>query len=175
MLRAALLLIGKLVLVSIALFVLWQGSVPALGEFWPGGLERPWMAWQKAVLLWFYQVFDLEKDTYNQAWRLSRGYILSVIPFLGLMIVGGPPGIRRRLLWSLLGLAIIALWQLCTPLILYILYGKFGGGKSFFVGIFPVFMFSYALPFILWVVSSRDRIEKWLSDRQTPVPPQPES
>ena len=170
MVRAALLFIAKLVVVSIVLFALWQGSLPGLGEFWSGGMERPWMAWQKTVLLWFYQVFDLEKDAYNQAWRLARGYILSVIPFLGLMIVGGPPGIRRRLWWILLGLAVIGLWQLCTPLILYFLYVKFGGGKSFFVGIFPVFMFSYALPFVLWVVSSRNRIEQWFAHRQASLP-----
>ncbi len=167
MVRPVLLFVLKLIAVSLVLFVLWQGAVPGLGSFWPGGLERPWLAWQKAVLRWFYQVLELDASTYNQAWRLARGYVLSVIPFVGLMMAAGPARVRQLLSRGLLGLAIIGCWQVLTPLVLYLLRSQYGGGKSFFVGIFPVFMFSYALPFILWILFSRDRIGRWFSQAKT--------
>lgn len=171
MIRAVLLFILKLALVSVALFILWQGELPGAGTFWPGGLEQLWLAWQMAVLRWVYRVFGMNGQTFNDAWLFARGYVLSVIPYLGLMIVGGPTGWRDRLLRGLWGLGVIALWQLITPLILYLLRGQYGGGKSFFIGVFPIFMFSYALPFVLWVVLSRRRIDQWLAQRQAPDAP----
>ena len=171
MLRAVLLFILKLAAVSLVLFILWQGELPGGEAFWPDGLEGLWLAWQMAVLRWLYRVFGLNAETFNDAWLFARGYVLSVIPFLGLMIAGGPVRLKDRLLRTLYGLAVIGGWQVCTPLVLYVLRSHYGGGKTFFVGVFPVFMFSYALPFVLWVVFSRRRIEQWLAHvRPSPTP-----
>jgi len=167
MARAVMLFVLKLAVVSVVFFLLWKGSLPGGTEFWPGGVEELWFAWQMAVLRWLYGIFHLNAEIFNQAWQLARGYSLSIIPYLGLMVVGGPLKLRGRLLRGLYGLLIIAAWQICTPLILYFLQSTLGEGKSFFVGIFPVFMFSYALPFVLWVVFSRDRIEKWFTKRDS--------
>ncbi|MFC1475797.1 hypothetical protein ACFLQW_02195 [Candidatus Zixiibacteriota bacterium] len=162
MIRALVLLVLKLAGISAILFIFWQGSLPGLGTFWPGGLEQYWLSWQKPVLRWFYRVLELNADRYNTSWQLARGYVLSVMPFAGLMIVAGPAK-WRRLYWGVLGLAIIGCWQIATPLILYLLQSRLGGGRSFFVGIFPVFMLSYSLPLILWVLFARDRITQWFS------------
>ncbi len=172
MARELMLLVLKLAAVSAILFIFWQGSLPGLGNFWPGGLEQYWLLWQKPVLRWFYRVLELNADSYNASWQLARGYVLSVIPFAGLMIVAGPPG-WRRLSWGVLGLAIIGCWQIATPLMLYLLQSRLGAGRSFFVGIFPVFMFSYSLPLILWVLFSRDRISRWFL--RTPFSGKPET
>lgn len=171
MTRALLLLALKLAMVAAVLFIFWQGTLPGLGNFWSGGLEQFWLSWQKPVLRWVYRVLSLDAATYNKSWQLARGYVLSVIPFIGLMIVAGPAG-WRRLTWGGLGLAIIGCWQTITPLILYLLRSQLGAGRSFFVGVFPVFMFSYSLPLVLWVLFSRDRIARLFSHRTLPERPE---
>jgi len=171
MVRAVLLFILKLAIVSAALFILWRGELPGAGAFWPGGVEQFWLAWQMALLRWLHRLLGMNAQTFNDAWLFARGYVLSVVPYLGLMIVGGPLSLRERLVRGLYGLGIIALWQVATPLVLYILRSHYGGGRTFFIGVFPIFMFSYALPFVLWVVLSRGRIEQWLAQHHPPTAP----
>jgi hypothetical protein len=160
MLRILAPLVLKLAVVSAALFVVWQGAAPGLGTFWPGGLEQLWLSWQRPILRWVYGICALDAATYNTSWQLARGYVLSVLPFVALTIVAGPVG-WRRLTWGFTGLAIIGCWQLATPPLLYLLRSRLGSGRSFYVGISPVFMFSYALPFVLWVLFSRERVAGW--------------
>ena len=160
MIRILIPLVLKLAAVSAALFVLWLGTFPGVGVFWPGGLEQIWLSWQRPLLRVVYDLLELDADTYNKSWQLARGYVLSVLPFAALMLVAGPRG-RRRVGWGLLGVIIIGCWQLMTPPLLYLLRSRLGSGRSFYVGISPVFMFSYALPFVLWVLFSRERITQW--------------
>ncbi len=168
MMRVLAPLVLKLAAVSAALFILWQGTLPGNTAFWPGGLEQIWLAWQRPVLRWFYNAMNLDAATYNMSWQLARGYVLSVLPFVALMIVAGPAGWRKAI-FGLAGLVIIGCWQIITPPLLYLIRSQLGTGRSFYVGISPVFMFSYALPFVLWVIFSRDKIARWMTGISLPA------
>lgn len=121
------------------------------------------MSWEAALLRWLRDLWQLDGNLLNQSWVLMRGQTMSVIPYLVLMVVLGSRKLLRRLIGGGAGLAAIGLWQVLTPLVLYGLAQLSSSERVFFVGIFPLFMLSYSLPFVLWLVFSRDRLHDLFS------------
>jgi len=88
----------------------------------------------------------------RDALEVTSARFFNLLPFLSLMIAAWGISWRRRIVGTLTGFVAIAVWHLGFTLIVRAILDAHHFDRTAYRLLSPWFLFSDALPFILWVI-----------------------
>ena len=144
--------IAKFLIVSFVLFALWLWKVEALYLYFLNGVIYPILTFFTLTIRYYYSPTE---------------FFYSLIPFISLMIITQGVKLKKRLVYSVLGFLIIMGWHVLCYEIVFELHQRYLHRKRFLdFAMKPFYLFSAALPFILWLVFLKNRLWTLFSDQK---------
>jgi hypothetical protein len=138
--RTLLWFVLKLVIVSIVLYVIWE---------WKGQIAYALLF--RRIALPVYGLLGIETASLRESLNIVVDRFYNVLPFLSLMVAMWGIGWRRRVWGIVAGFAIIIIWHVCFTLIVRSIVMVHQLDPTAYRQLSPWFLFSDALPLLLWV------------------------
>lgn len=139
------LFVVKFILVSAPLFLLWQ---------WKGE------GWYLVFVNHLYSyIFARILGLNIQFFAPPVAVFLSLLAFVSLMIIAIGMSLRTKALRLLMGLLIMVLWHVILVEAVYLLHEGPGVPSPAFEKLSgPLYIFTGALPFVLWILLAREQV-----------------
>ncbi len=131
----------RLSTVSVVLYVVWE---------WQGRLAYTLLF--RTVALPVYDVFGIPPNSLRDAAEVIVDRFYNILPFLSLMAAMWGISWKRRLWGALAGFGGILVWHMCFTLIVRAILIAHQLDPTAYRLLSPWFLFSDALPLLLWVV-----------------------
>jgi hypothetical protein len=144
--------IAKFLIVSFALFLLWQWKIENLYILFLNGVIYHILIFLTFKIRYYYSPTE---------------FFYSLIPFVSLMIITREVELKKRLLYLVLGFLIIMAWHIISYEIVFELYDRYLHRRRLLdFAIKPFYLLSGALPFILWLILLRKTLWKLFSTQK---------
>lgn len=106
----------------------------------------------RAVALPVYELFEVPLNSLRDAIEVVAERFYNILPFLSLILAMWGIGWKRRLWGGLAGLGVIVVWHICFTLIVRAILLAHQFDPVAYRLLSPWFLFSDALPLVLWVL-----------------------
>lgn len=154
--KTLILFVVKLMLASACLYAVWE---------WKGQL---WYAlFFRQVALGVYGIAGVELASLRDALDITINRFFNILPFLSLMVAAWGISWRRRIVGTLCGFAVLICWHLAFTVIVESILDAHHFDPTAYKLLSPWFLFSDALPFVLWVIISYKPLTDLLPSRST--------
>lgn len=131
----------KLIAASACLYVLWE---------WKG--QRWYALFFRQAALAAYGLIGVQLAALRDALNITAERFFNILPFLSLMIAAWGITWQRRIIGTIAGLVILLVWHLSFTLVVQSIFNAHHFDQTAYKLLSPWFLFSDALPFVLWVV-----------------------
>ena len=139
--RTLVLFVLKLVAASALFYVVWEWQ----GQVWYAVLFRE-------VALPVYGLFGITPESLREALNVTVERFYNILPFLSLMAAAWGISWRRRIIGILAGGVTILAWHIVFTAVVRGILSAHHFDPIAYRQLSPLFLFSDALPFVLWVV-----------------------
>jgi hypothetical protein len=131
----------KLIAASVLLYLVWEWK----GRVWYVLLFRD-------VATPICSLLGKELGTLRDALAITIDRFYNILPFLSIMVAAWGITWKRRVIGALIGFAVLVLWHVAFTLIVDAIITAHGLDATAYKELSPWFLFSDALPFVLWVI-----------------------
>jgi len=138
--RTLLWFVLKLAIVSIALYAFWE---------WKGQIAYALLFRQIALPV--YSLLGIGIATLRESLDIVVDRFYNILPFLSLMAAMWGIGWKRRVWGTAIGLTAIIAWHVSFTLIVRSIFAAHQLDQTAYLQLSPWFLFSDALPLLLWV------------------------
>jgi hypothetical protein len=159
---------GRLLLLLLLFFAL---TAP-LAWLWLGFGQR---LYARLLLAMLEPVYDAIGMRHQRGGPVAPRFV-SLVPFLVLMAITPGLGWRRRVIGSLVGVALIACFHLLFFALVDAAYQVLGRTRRALTKIVPFLLINDGLPFLVWLFFARDflrRVVPGFGEPEPPAPPPP--
>jgi len=91
---------------------------------------------------------------------LVHDRFINYLPFLALMLITPALSLQRRLIGSVVGCLVLYLGHVALAVVAFESFIKHGTTRESMSGLFPAWILSDALPFLLWAIIANDLLRR---------------